>query len=74
MSTNPQQSQIANLINASRVTKTQKKNDDKIRFVIEMTPETREKLSQLCETLNCGQIKFASQLFAIALDDAMSQL
>lgn len=60
---------ITALVNANKATKQVK--DEKVRFIIEMTPQERERLRTLCkDKLGCGEIKFASELFGVALTDA----
>lgn len=45
---------------------------DKTRFMLELEPKVREKLRKLCkDDLGCGEIKFASELFTTALEDAI---
>jgi len=45
---------------------------DEIRFIVTMTSAQREQLRSLCETLSVKQIQFASELFNMALAQAVA--
>lgn len=65
---------IENLI-ASK--KAQPKTDAKVdqtRFMLVLDQGTRDELRELCEALGQPQIKFASELFTLALKQARASL
>lgn len=46
---------------------------EKTRFMLELSNETRSQLEDLCvNKLGCKQISFASELFTVALNDAIA--
>lgn len=47
---------------------------EQTRFMLVISLETREKLRVACEKLGVKQISFASELFTIALDDAIAAI
>lgn len=44
---------------------------DKIRFMLNISPRSRDDLRKLADSLNTGQIELASELFELCLNDAI---
>lgn len=67
MSTN-----VSELVSSKMSTTAKEAQVEKQRFMLVLEDEVRENLRTLCEELGVKQINFASELFTVALTDAMA--
>lgn len=65
-------SAVANLIASKTATVEKAAVETTDRFMLVLKTQTRDNLRTLCEKLGVKQISFASELFEVALGDAMA--
>jgi len=65
---------INNLVTATLANNKKVEESADVRFMLVISEDTREKLRSVCEELGVKQIKFASELFDLALTDTIEAI
>lgn len=65
-------SKVQELVNKNLNKASKAETEETTRFMLVINEETREELRSLCEAMGVKQISFASELFTIALTEAVT--